>query len=359
MVLFLGRRAAASLCSAAVQPAHHPTSASPEVDSRARRPAFVQLALPDPERLRSSILDGLMAEPAHTAPSLFYDELGSHLFSAITALDEYYPTRTEQELLARHLPAIAAAVPVHGATLVDLGAGDCKKAASLFGAVRPQHYVAVDVSVVFLRDALQRLQLQHPRLPMTGVGTDFSSRLELPPAVPHGRRLFFYPGSSIGNFTPDAAVAFLRSVRTHMRDGSVLWIGVDLQKPVHVLERAYDDELGVTAAFDRNLLRHLNKLVGTDFVLADWRHLARYDADLGRIEMHLEAVRDVQVRWPGGGRHFAKGARIHTENSYKHTLPGFTNLLARAGLRTVGCWTDPRDWFAFFVAVPDGGSQNG
>ena len=295
---------------------------------------------------------GLAAANASIPPRFFYDDLGSRLFAAITALDEYYPTRTEAALLGQHLPEIVATAPVAGCTFVDLGAGDCQKAARLFALVKPARYAAVDISADFLREALLRLQRQFPEIEMLGVGTDFSARLELPEAVPAERRLFFYPGSSIGNFTPDDAVTFLRSLRLEMRADGVLWIGVDLQKPAAVLERAYDDELGVTAAFNRNLLRHVNRLAGTDFVLADWRHVARYDQRLGRIEMHLEAARDVEVRWPGGRRQFFAGERIHTENSYKHTLAGFRDLLGAAGLRTVGSWTDPDQWFGFFVAVP-------
>ncbi|MCA8967767.1 MAG: L-histidine N(alpha)-methyltransferase, partial [Planctomycetes bacterium] len=184
------------------------------------------------------------------------------------------------------------------------------------------------------------------------VGTDFSTRLELPAAVGAERRLFFYPGSSIGNFAPDEAVAFLRRVRERMDQHGALWIGADLQKDRGTLVRAYDDGLGVTAAFNRNILRHANALAGTDFAPADWRHVARYDEQHGRIEMHLEAERNLTVRWPGGERAFAQGERIHTENSYKYTPDGFRALLERAGLRQVGMWTDAKQWFGFVVAVP-------
>jgi L-histidine N-alpha-methyltransferase len=298
------------------------------------------------------LLAGLAAGQPSIPPKYFYDDLGSRLFAAITALPEYYPTRTEAALLASHLPAIAAAAPVDGGTLVDLGAGNCEKAPALFPHVRPSSYVAVDISSDFLGEALTRLQRLHPDITMLGVGTDFSRRLELPPTVPQHRRVFFYPGSSIGNFTPEEACAFLRSVAGQMRGDGALWIGVDLQKAHDVLEVAYDDPLGVTAAFNKNVLRHVNRLVGSDFDLADWRHVAFYDAREGRIEMHLEAHRDVRVTWPGGGRTFRRGQRIHTENSYKHTIPGFRALLEDAGLRAVGHWTDARQWFAFFVAVP-------
>lgn len=317
-------------------------------------PRFVQAALPAPEDVAPMLRRGLASDRPAIPPRFFYDELGSRLFDAITALPEYYPTRTEAQVFAAHLPAIAAAAPVTGCTLIDLGAGNCEKAPRLFPVVRPRQYVAVDISVDFLRTALSRLQLEHPDIDMLGVGTDFSSRLELPDGVRKERRLFFYPGSSIGNFAPAEARAFLARVRAAMGPDGVSWIGVDLQKDVATMVRAYDDELGITAAFNRNALRHVNVLAGTDFSPADWRHVALFDTAEGRIEMHLEAKAPVTVRWPGGERRFAAGERIHTENSYKHTPAGFRELLAAAGLRSVGMWTDPRHWFGVFVAVSAG-----
>ncbi len=295
---------------------------------------------------------GLLANPAAIPPRFFYDELGSRLFAAITSLDEYYPTRTEAQVMRDHLPAIAATLPVTGCTLVDVGAGNCEKATGLFATVQPAHYVAVDISTDFLRDALLHLQRRFPSIEMCGVATDFAQRLELPTAVPKGRRLFFYPGSSIGNFSPAQAVVFLQSLRDQMHGGGVLWVGVDLQKQKAVLERAYDDDLGVTAAFNKNVLLHVNRLAGTDFDVGQWRHVAFYDEVAGRIEMHLEAVREVEVHWPGDRRTFRAGERIHTENSYKYTVAGFEGLLAEAGLRSAGCWTDPKRWFGVFVAEP-------
>jgi dimethylhistidine N-methyltransferase len=312
----------------------------------------VQLALPAAGSVAAELRASLAASKPAIAPRFFYDDLGSRLFAAITALDEYYPTRVEAQLLRDHLPAIARAAPVTGCTFVDVGAGNCEKAASLLRTVAPAHYVAVDISHDYLRGSLAQLRLRFPALRMLGVATDFSSVLRLPEVVPAQQRLFFYPGSSIGNFTPPDAVRFLASLRENMDGDGVLWIGVDLVKARDVLERAYDDALGVTAAFNRNVLRNVNRLAGTDFVLDDWRHVAFFAERESRIEMHLEAVRDVAVSWPGGGRRFAAGERIHTEHSYKHTIAGFRSLLAEAGLATAGHWTDDARWFAFFVARP-------
>jgi dimethylhistidine N-methyltransferase len=313
-----------------------------------RQPRFVQLHREDRVAVREELVDGLLGTSARISPKFLYDPLGSRLFDAITELPEYYPTRTEAALLAVHGAAIAQQVP-KGATLVDLGAGNCEKAARLFGLLEPARYVAVDISVDFLHNALQCMQRQFPALEMLGVGLDFSTSLALPPEVGAGPRVLFYPGSSIGNFTPAEALAFLRQARAAVQGGGLL-IGVDLVKPRAVLEPAYDDALGVTAAFNRNLLLHVNRLIGSDFHLPDWQHLAFFNEAASRIEMHLQATRDVAVRWDGGARRFAAGERIHTENSYKYHLPDFEALLRQAGYAHTQAWTDERGWFAVFWA---------
>ena len=309
---------------------------------------FLQLAPAQGQALSDELAQGLQQPQPAIAPKFLYDALGSKLFEAITELEEYYPTRTEAAIFERHRDALAQACGT-GHTLVDLGAGNCAKAASLFGALRPGRYVAVDISVDFLRHALHELQARHPRLPMLGLGLDFSRALPLPPQVGNGPRLMFYPGSSIGNFAPDTAVEFLRRVRDAAPGGGLL-IGVDLLKPAHVLQRAYDDGLGVTAAFNLNLLRHVNRLLGSDFNVTQWRHVAVFDAAQSRVEMHLEARCDLQVRWPGGSLLRRAGERVHTESSCKYSVEGFDALLRRAGYTRTRCWTDPQGWFAVFVA---------
>jgi dimethylhistidine N-methyltransferase len=294
------------------------------------------------------LLAGLMAPTATIAPKYLYDALGSRLFSAITELPEYYPTRTEAAIFARHIEDIAQALgPVP--TLVDLGAGNCAKAARLFAAFRVRRYVAVDISASYLRESLEDLQCRHPEIEMLGIGLDFSEDLSLPVQAGDGSRTLFYAGSSIGNFTPDAALKFLRQAHAAAQGGALL-IGVDLLKPIAILETAYDDALGVTAAFNRNLLRHLNRLAGTDFDIADWRHVAFFNTAASRIEMHLEALCDVTVTWPGGARRFAAGERIHTENSCKWRIDEFAALLERAGFSRPRHWSDEREWFAVFLA---------
>ncbi|MEO8310022.1 MAG: L-histidine N(alpha)-methyltransferase [Caldimonas sp.] len=315
-----------------------------------RSPRFVQTWLADAERERADALVALAAPGASVAPKFFYDKLGSHLFEAITELPEYYPTRTEASIFAAHGAEMAGAIGA-GMALIDLGAGNCAKAARLFPLLEPSRYVAIDVSVEFLRDALRQLQRDHPQLQIAGLGQDFSTTLDLPAGLlGDDRPVFFYPGSSIGNFTPDEALAFLARVRKRSGGGGLL-IGVDLVKPRAVLEAAYDDSLGVTAAFNRNALVNLNRLVGSDFAPHQWRHVAFFDEAQSRIEMHLEARTALEVSWPGGERRFAAGERIHTENSYKYTPEGFADLLVAAGFGAPRRWSDPQGWFAVMWAA--------
>lgn len=301
----------------------------------------------------AEISAGLLAGQAYTSPKYLYDALGSKLFEAICVLPEYYPTRTEAAIFARHGAAMADAIGT-GSTVIDLGAGNCAKAAGLFALLRPSQYVAIDISYDFLRESLERLQQRFPQIAMQGLGLDFSSELDLPDSVRAERRLFFYPGSSIGNFAPEQALAFLRRVRANGAGGGLL-IGVDLVKDSAVLDAAYDDALGVTAAFNLNLLRHLNTLLGADFDVRQWQHRGFYNAELSRIEMHLEARCEVSVTWPDGSRRFARGERIHTENSYKYTETGFADLLERAGFTVSDRWTDPARWFSVWHARANGG----
>lgn len=311
-------------------------------------PRLIQIAHDTPAATRAELIAGLAAPQPALSPKYLYDALGSCLFAAITELPEYYPTRTEAAILSRHGAEIAAALGP-AATLVDLGAGNGEKAARLFSMLQVRRYVAVDISIDYLGQALARLQILHPAVEMLGVGLDFSRTLTLPDELGPGPRTLFYPGSSIGNFSPAEARGFLRRARDACQGGALL-IGVDLVKPAHILEPAYDDALGVTAAFNRNLLRHLNRLLDADFDVADWRHVAFFNPDESRIEMHLEALREVVAHWPGGVRRFAAGARIHTENSYKWRADDFAALLRDAGFSRPQRWCDAHEHFAVFAA---------
>jgi dimethylhistidine N-methyltransferase len=313
---------------------------------------FIDAATSAAQPAAAELAAGLLMPQASLSPKFLYDRLGSVLFQAITALDEYYPTRTEAAIFSQHGAALAqelrAALP-GSLTLLDLGAGDGAKAASLFPLLDPAHYVAVDISVDYLRGALASLAQRCPALRITGVGLDFAQRLQLPLGVVQGPALVFYPGSSIGNFGPEAALRLLQQAHRQSQGGALL-IGADLVKPPAVLEAAYDDALGLTAAFNLNLLRHANRLLGSDFNPRLWRHEALFNAEESRIEMHLRARQAHTVSWPGAVRRFEVGEGIHTENSYKWSAASFTALLQAAGWGGVRHWTDERSWFGVFTA---------
>jgi L-histidine Nalpha-methyltransferase len=318
--------------------------------------SFVDSPVASSDASVTQALQDLRLQPAKIAPKFFYDTLGSRLFDAITALPEYYPTRTEASILHAHGAAIAAAVHRHVGvkpTLVDLGAGNCEKAVGLFDVLDVKRYVAVDISSDYLRNVLTRIQRERPTVDVMGVGMDFSQSLSLPAGVLSGPSLLFYPGSSISNFEPQAALQFLREARAVAAGGALL-IGVDLVKAKSVLEPAYDDALGVTAAFNLNVLSNLNQQAGTDFRPQDWEHVAFYNDAASRIEMHLQAKHEVLVHVPdqaaGQPRRFGRGERILTEYSYKWQTAQFGDLLRRAGFAQVQTWTDPQAWFAVMLA---------
>jgi dimethylhistidine N-methyltransferase len=302
-----------------------------------RRPLFIEIDAPRSEDQRQELVRGLQSERACISPKFFYDALGSRLFEAICELPEYYLPRTEREIMDACGAEIAEAIGT-GCTLIDLGAGNCEKAERLFALLQPAQYVAVDIAGEFLRGRLDSLQVRHPRLDIVGVGQDFSQRLLLPPPVRREKRLFFYPGSSIGNFSPEEAAAFISRIRALCgRDGRIL-LGVDLVKDRSVLEAAYDDSLGVTAAFNLNILNSVNRVLGSDFDVRDWQHVAAYNERESRIEMHVEARRPLRVRLGSdGSRAFAAGERIHTENSYKADGAALAALWGQATERR---WTD-------------------
>ena len=285
---------------------------------------------------------GLAAMPKRLSPKWFYDTLGSRLFDAICVLPEYYPTRLEMALFTDHGEAMAKLAGT-GRVLVELGSGAGEKVRRLLPYLGPAAYVAVDISRDALLAAARAQAEETPLLPVFAVCDDFAAGLSLPAAIPAGRRLYFYPGSSIGNFTPDAAIGLLSPLAS---PGSALLIGVDLLKDVTVLEAAYDDPVGVTAAFNRNLLARMNRELGGDFDLSQFRHVARFDPGEGRIEMHLESSVAQKVQVAGQVFRFGAGERLHTESSYKYRLADFAALAARAGWRQRGCWTDPDGWFA-------------
>ncbi len=295
------------------------------------------------------VLAALADKPATMPPKLFYDKLGSTLFTAICELDEYYPTRTEAAIFAAHGKAIGEALP-RGFQMVDLGAGDCRKAAGLFADLRPAGYVAVDISGEFLEQAVGTLSQANPDLPMRALARDFTHEWTLPDELRDAGLLYFYPGSSIGNFDATEAVQFLQRLPRSRAGHTDLLIGFDRVKARSVLEAAYDDALGVTGAFNRNALLVANQTLGTDFQLPNWQHRAFFNEKLKRIEMHLVAQQACVVTWAGGQREFAAGESIHTESSHKYDVDAFTGLLDAAGFEVSGHWHDANEWYSVVLA---------
>ena len=319
-------------------------------------PQFINIAQTESNKISvtQELTTGLLKPDANLSPKFFYDALGSKLFEAITLLGEYYPTRIEAIIFEAYSPYIARAIAgcgIKSACLIDLGAGNCAKAVALIPHLEPSQYVPVDISVDFMRDAATLVQASFPSLSIVGVGMDFSSALTLPDAVQSHDRVFFYPGSSLGNFSPPDALRFLQQIADPLQgNASGLLLGIDLVKDTAVLEAAYDDAPGVTAAFNKNVLLNVNAQLGANFDLRQWRHVALFNTLESRIEMHLEATTLTTVTWPGHSRQFNQGERIHTENSYKYTLADMTALLKQAGFGQVQHWTDAQNWFGVFWA---------
>ena len=297
----------------------------------------------------AGLADGLFAEPAAIPPKYFYDALGSTLFQAICELPEYYLTRTERAIFAAHSSTIAAAAG-RGRQFVDLGAGDCAKGEFWLTPLQPRRFIAVDIAAPAIEPALARLAAAHPDVEFIGVVTDFSEVLDLGSELDSSGVTIFYPGSSIGNFAPDNALAFVAQVRRLCGDRGGLLIGADTPKEPGRLQAAYDDALGVTAAFNRNVLSHVNAMIGSDFDPSGFAHVAFYNEAESRIEMHLEARSTQIVQIAGRERVFARGERIHTENSYKYSPEAFADLLKRAGFSSVVLWQDEAADFAVYYA---------
>jgi dimethylhistidine N-methyltransferase len=277
----------------------------------------------------------------------FYDAEGSRLFDRICELPEYYPTRTELQILGEHLPEMVEAIGPE-ALMIEPGSGSGLKTRKVLAALDdPAGYVPVEISPDYLRDSVAELRESFPGIPILPVCADFTSPFEVPtPEWTESRRVIFFPGSTIGNFAPDEAVALLRTMREKVDANGGLLIGLDLRKDPVVLEKAYNDHLGVTAQFNLNLLTRMNRELGADFDIEQFSHRAVWNDTDSRIEMHLVSEREQTVSVGGQSFHFAEGEYILSECSYKFTFGGFEDLAAKAGWRVKQIWTDNREWFS-------------
>lgn len=294
---------------------------------------------PDPDFF-ADVVAGLSLPQKALPPKYFYDAAGSRLFERICRLPEYYLTRAELALTRRHLGSIVRFAG-RGCELIEYGSGESLKTRLLIRALRPAAYLPVDISAAALREATRRLTREFPWLRIVALHGDFSRPMELPPSKK--RRIVYFPGSTIGNLTPEEAHAFLSMTRGQ---AARMLLGVDLKKDANVLHAAYNDSRRVTAAFNLNLLARINRELGADFALQRFSHYAFYNAALGRIEMHLVSLARQSVRI---GRHrfaFDAGESIHTENSYKYSAEDFRALAADAGFAGKKVWMDRQGLFA-------------
>ena len=296
---------------------------------------------------RADVIRGLGARPRTLLPMYFYDQAGSKLFDRICELESYYPTRTEISILRDSMPGIIAALGP-GVLLVEFGSGSSQKIRLLLDHLpEPAAYVPIDISRDHLAEASVAIARDYPGLEVLPICADFTEPVPLPkPRVKVRRRVVFFPGSTIGNFETEQALHLLESVREDCGPGGGLLIGVDLRKEPDLLQAAYDDEEGVTAAFNLNLLRRINRELGADFVLDQFVHEIRWVEDAGRVEMHLRSRCDQTVTLGEQSWHFEDGETIHTENSHKWSVEDFTALAASAGLSPEHVWTDPEQLFS-------------
>jgi L-histidine Nalpha-methyltransferase len=304
--------------------------------------------------IAEDVLRGLSARPRNLPPKLFYDAAGSHLFEQITETPEYYPTRTERAILGDFAGEMVQQAGSN-LTLVELGAGSASKTQVLIEALLRRQlradFYPVDVSSSALQGALDTLNGHFPRLRVSPIVADYTHQLPDLQLLP-GRKLVLFLGSTIGNFEPDEAEAFLKSIRRSLEPGDALLMGFDLIKDADVLNAAYNDAQGVTAAFNKNVLARINRELGGSFDLDAFEHVAFWNRRKSRIEMHLESVYE-QTAWVedlGRGFHFEKGEHIHTENSYKFNASSIRRLLRRSGFKLEKSWTDARGWFCEALA---------
>ncbi len=302
----------------------------------------------DPQ-FKADVLAGLSAPIPAVPARWLYDLRGSELFDAITHLPSYYPTKTETALLQRIMPEIAAAVPP-GLAVIEFGAGSATKTPLLLQAIEPAAYVPVDISGDYLESSAAELRKQFPALPVHPCIADFARPFELPDEVLDLPKLGFFPGSTIGNFVPRSATDLLRNFRELLGTGSLLLIGMDRVKPIERLLAAYDEPEGVTAEFNLNLLRRINRELDGTIPMDAFRHEARWNDILSRIEMHLVATRDVAFTIAGQPFSFAAGESIHTENSHKYGNRGARVLLLAGGWTPIGEWEDEGEDFSIVLA---------
>lgn len=321
--------------------------------SQALRNKVLNTVFDEDSVLKQELLEGLLAEKKYINPKFFYDEAGSQLFEKIMQLPEYYPSRTEMTLLEKHQNEIAEAIG-ENKVLIEPGAGNCEKVQYILPTLQPKCYVPIDISADFLFESASNLQTKFPHVHIHAVADDMKAKVDVPEAFKTNHKVVFYPGSTIGNYKPAQALEFLKHVRELVGKEGGLLIGIDLQKDKEILDAAYNDKDGVTALFNLNVLNHVNKLLDSKIDAELFEHVAFYNEEHCRIEMHLECKADHQCHIEDLGQlNFFASERIHTEYSYKYTIESFSQLAAQAGLKLENYWVDKDELFSvqYYVAL--------
>jgi len=300
---------------------------------------------PEQADFYEEVIEGLKSQPRKIPPKFFYDEKGSRLFDQICKVPEYYVTRTECKILIDNVEDISDVVG-SGCMLLEPGSGSSEKVRLLLDKLKPETYVPMDISRNYLLDVARQVSEEYPWLDVHAACVDFTEDMNIPKELNRGRKVAFFPGSSIGNFEPEEAVCFLKNIAKLVGQGGGLLIGVDIKKPIQILHAAYNDEQGVTAEFNLNLLERINNELDGDFNLDNFNHCAHFDEDIGRIEMHLISLKDHEVTVGEETFYFKENETIHTECSYKYDVKEFQDLAQQAGFACKRVWQDAESLFS-------------
>lgn len=304
------------------------------------------------DNIRVEIIEGLTSKQKYLSSKFFYNEKGSKLFEEITQLPEYYPTRTEKSILNKVAPDLMSSIK--NTDIVELGSGDCSKISILLNEINPDNleginYIPVDVSMSAIKNSAHELVKRFPDLTIHGLVADFIHQIDLIPAI--NKRMFCFLGSTLGNFDENIAADFLQNLSSNMKVGDTFLLGLDLVKPIEILHNAYNDKQNITAKFNKNILSVVNEIIESDFNQNDFEHLAFFNENQSRMEMHLVAKKDICINTPylETGIQFKKGEDIYTENSYKYTLKKIRDIEKITNLSIKNIYTDSNNWFSLIL----------
>lgn len=303
---------------------------------------------PEFESLQQAVITGLSQSPKQLHPKFFYDETGSQIFDAICAQPEYYLPRVEREIFETYADEIISALG-EGSQLIEPGAGSSTKVRFFLERMTPGLYAPMDISAEHLQVAAEQLAVDYPDWQIHAICVDHTKPYELPAAIPETQRVFFYPGSSLGNFDPYDAIRFLHDLREKAGADGALLIGVDTRKDSEILDQAYNDAAGTTADFNLNVLRRIKNELGAEVDIGSFEHHAFYNEEQGRIEMHLRSLRDQQIKLNEHTFYFQSGETIHTENSYKYSVEAFGILAREAGWQLEKVWQDEQQYYGMYL----------